>query len=206
MELSSPSANQRPYHHGDLRRSLIDAALDTIAEDSPAAVNLRALARRVGVSHAAPAHHFRDKANLFTAIATEGFGLLASKLQAAYDTSADFLEVGVAYVRFALDHRAHFEVMFRPELYHAHDPALQKAHHAAEAALYGPLGDVPNGELSSDVLAAGVAAWSLAHGLATLWLSGNLPRELGHDPEQVMRIVASHLFQAGLPPHPGAVS
>ena len=197
MDSTAPRTGGRPYHHGDLRRALIDAALDTIAEDGPAAVNLRAIARRVGVSHAAPAHHFHDKADLFTAIAAEGFALLASRLQTAYEQTGDFLEVGVAYVRFALDRRAHFEVMFRPDLYHADDPDLQQAQRAAEAALYGPLSPSPGSTPGPEVIAAGVAAWSLAHGLATLWLNGNLPPALGDDPERVMRLAASHLFQTG---------
>ncbi len=67
----------RAYHHGDLRRALLAAALEAIEESGPAALSLRDLARRAGVSHAAPAHHFGDKAGLLTALAAEGFDLLA---------------------------------------------------------------------------------------------------------------------------------
>lgn len=66
------------YHHGDLRRAIIDAALDVIREFSPAAVSLRDLARRAGVSHAAPAHHFGDKAGLLTAVAVQGLACSAT--------------------------------------------------------------------------------------------------------------------------------
>jgi AcrR family transcriptional regulator len=113
---TSPSKDARPYHHGDLPRALLDAAVHAILEVGPAAVSLRDLARRTGVSHAAPAHHFGDKAGLLTAVATDGFQLLAATLGEAYQATGSFLEVGVAYVRFAATHRAHFEVMFRPEL------------------------------------------------------------------------------------------
>ena len=80
LSMSRSSAPSRPpartsYHHGDLRRALIDAALQDIAASGPANLSLRALARSAGVSHAAPAHHFRDKSGVFTAIATEGFQL-----------------------------------------------------------------------------------------------------------------------------------
>ena len=71
---------ERPYHHGDLRRALLAAALDVIATDGPAALSLRDLARRAGVSHAAPAHHFRDRTGLLTAVAVEGYGMLADAL------------------------------------------------------------------------------------------------------------------------------
>lgn len=101
----------RAYHHGDLRRALLAAALEAIEEVGPTALSLRDLARRAGVSHAAPAHHFGDKAGLLTALAAQGFDLLAQALVQAGD---DLLEAGVAYVDFAVRHRAYFEVMFRP--------------------------------------------------------------------------------------------
>ncbi|HEV7962299.1 MAG TPA: helix-turn-helix domain-containing protein, partial [Actinoplanes sp.] len=109
---------KQTYHHGDLRRALLDAAAEVIEEQGPAALSLRDLARRAGVSHAAPTHHFGDKAGLLTALATEGYGLLVAELAEEWAATHSFLEQGVAYVRFAIRHRAHFEVMFRPDLYH----------------------------------------------------------------------------------------
>src|SRR2546423_2801057 len=106
------------YHHGDLRRTLLAAAVEAIAEHGPAAISLRDLARRADVSHAAPAHHFGDKAGLLTAIAAEGYLLLAAALHDAAARTGSFLEVGVAYVGFAVDQPAHFAVMYRPDLYH----------------------------------------------------------------------------------------
>ncbi|MEV6629611.1 TetR/AcrR family transcriptional regulator [Actinoplanes sp. NPDC051470] len=110
----------KPYHHGDLRRALLTEAAVAIEESGVAKLSLRDLARRAGVSHAAPTHHFGDKAGLLTALAVEGYHRLAAELGAA----ESFLDGGVAYVRFAVTHRAHFEVMFRPDLYHASDPAV----------------------------------------------------------------------------------
>jgi AcrR family transcriptional regulator len=78
---TAPHKTARPYHHGDLRRALIDAAVQAIAEVGPAAVSLRDLARRTGVSHAAPAHHFGDKAGLLSAVAADGFRCLAATLR-----------------------------------------------------------------------------------------------------------------------------
>jgi len=184
----------RAYHHGDLRRALIHSALHVIERDGLANLSLRHLARQLGVSHAAPVHHFGDKAGLLTAIAADGFLMLAEELRRAYAATGSFLEVGVAYVHFAVCQRAYFEVMYRPELYHADDAALEAARQQARAALYGPLGDrpdVPPPEAGN----AGLAAWSLVHGLATLLLTGNLPPDASRDSESLTRSVAGYLFQ-----------
>jgi AcrR family transcriptional regulator len=186
----------RPYHHGNLRQAVLSAAVDAITEVGPAGVSLRDLARRAGVSHAAPAHHFGDKAGLLTALAAEGYGLLADALADAQVRTQDFLEVGVAYVRFAVDHRAHFEVMFRPDLYQPDDPAVRAARERASNALSGGIGSLPSGRAGTDARIAGVAAWSLVHGFATLWLNGALSPELGDDPETLARSVAAILFRA----------
>lgn len=183
---------QRPYHHGDLRRALLAAAVTAIGEVGPAEVSLRDLARRVGVSHAAPTHHFGDKTGLLTAVAVEGYELLADGLAEAWERTHSFLEVGVAYVEFAVAHRAHFEVMFRPELYRADDPDLRVARARARNLLYGPAAEATEAPSSME---AGVAAWSLMHGVAWLWLNGVLPPQLGDDPAAIARAAGQHMFQ-----------
>ena len=185
----------RPYHHGDLRQAVLTAAVAVLDESGPTQLSLRDLARRAGVSHAAPAHHFGDKAGLLTAIAAQGYHLLADTLTATQQHSADFLEVGVAYVRFAVDHPAHFEVMFRPDLYHPDDPEVATARQRAADALYGGVGSVAATGRGPDIPLAGVAAWSLVHGFATLWLNHALPTTLGDDPETAARAVAAILFR-----------
>jgi AcrR family transcriptional regulator len=188
-----PRPPKRPYHHGDLRRALLDSVADVIDEVGPAALSLREVARRAGVSHAAPAHHFGDKAGLLTALAVEGYGLLTDELRSAYERTGDFLEVGVAYVRFAVRHRAHFEVMFRPELYRADDPQLVAARAEAATLLYGPAARA-SGRRRGQERDAGIAAWSLVHGFATLLLNGNLPTAARRRPEAAARRAASYLF------------
>jgi AcrR family transcriptional regulator len=187
----------RAYHHGDLRRALIAQALEVIERDGLAALSLRDLARQVGVSHAAPVHHFGDKAGLLTAIATQGFLTLAEELRGTYAQTCSFLEVGVAYVRFAVRQRAYFEVMYRPELYNPNDPHLEAARQHARTVLYGPLADRAD-VAPSETRSAGLAAWALVHGLATLLLTGNLPIDASRDPESLTRSVAAYLF-AGRP-------
>lgn len=187
---------QRPYHHGDLRRALIAAAVDTIAREGIPAVSLRALARGVGVSHAAPAHHFGDKAGLLTAVAVEGFELLAAALQSAWEETGSFLEIGVAYVRFATTHVGHFDVMFRPKSYISDDPAVVEARRRAASMLYGKVPEASGpGQDAGDALMAGIAAWALVHGVATLWVNGALPADAAGDPAEVARTTASFLFR-----------
>ena len=132
------AGRQRPYHHGNLRRALLDEAIAVIGEAGSGAVGLRDLARRVGVSHAAPAHHFGDKRGLLTAVAAEGYRLFASALRDEYERTHSFRELGVAYVRFAVEHRPYFEVMFRPELYRIEDPELTEARKEATRRFHKP--------------------------------------------------------------------
>src|SRR3954463_13726034 len=103
---------ERSYHHGSLRQAVIDAAVAEVEAVGASAVSMREIARRAGVSHAAPAHHFGDKTGIFTAIATEGFWLACAAIGPAADGPGGFLRGGVAYVVFALAHPGHFEVMF----------------------------------------------------------------------------------------------
>jgi len=187
MHAVATSGNGRPYHHGDLRRVLLEEAVASLRESGPATLSLRDLARRAGVSHAAPAHHFGDKRGLLTAVAAEGFRRLSASLGATYEATRDVAEVGVAYVTFAVEERPYFDVMFRPDLYDPDDPELVAARSASGAALYGP---------AATVSEAGIAAWSLVHGLATLGLAGDLPPEIGGDLPAAARQVTGYLFQA----------
>ncbi len=181
------------YHHGDLRRAVVTAALDVIRTDGPAALSLRDLARRAGVSHAAPAHHFKDRTGLLTAIATEGHDLLTAVLSDA----AELSEAGVRYVRFTVDHPAHFQVMFQPDLLRADDPELLAAKARSYEQLRAAVAALP-GDRSTDPELTGIAAWSAAHGFATLLLTHNLDRALGgRAPEEAFRALAAAMFKRG---------
>jgi AcrR family transcriptional regulator len=180
------------YHHGDLRRALMEAAVDTVATTGAATLSLRGLAAAAGVSHAAPVHHFGDKAGLFTAVATEGFDLLADELVAVWEETGDFLEVGVRYVHFALSHPGHFEVMFRPDLSNADEPGLERSKMRAFAMLHDPLAAMQPSHDDEKLEAATLASWSIVHGLATLVLSGNLPEVDLRHPDDLARHVIAH--------------
>lgn len=170
------------YHHGDLRRAVLEASLRLIAEKGTASLSLREVARRAGVTHQAPYHHFADKAALLDALAEEGFGLLRDAMQAAREGARDpvarLAGCGRAYIEFALGHPAHFEVMFRPgrEAKPTGGPEGGQAYAVLidavrELRRSGAARGLPEDQMVT-------LAWSSVHGFASLWLDGasRLPR------------------------------
>ena len=174
------------YHHGDLRRALLDDALTVIREKGIDGLSLRAVAARAGVSHAAPYHHFKDKAALVDALAGEAGALLDERMAAAVEAAGPdprqrLIGLGMAYVAFAEE---------QPEYYAAFTVSARTAPETggdAEAAAYGPnawsrllaavascqaAGALPPG----DTAVFGAYFWSLVHGLAELWRTGQLAR------------------------------
>ena len=172
------------YHHGDLRRALIEATESLIAEKGPELFSLREVARRAGVSAAAPAHHFADAAGLLTAVATQGFDELARSLRSAEargggDARARLREQGVAYVEFAMRYPGRFRLMFRDAL-HADDPELQRAGNDAfgvlENGVRAAFATAPGGKLAPEAWTALLALWSVVHGYAHLTIAGRLDK------------------------------
>lgn len=182
-----------PYHHGDLRRTLLDTALAAVAEHGPAAVSLRDVARRAGVSHAAPTHHFGDKTGLLTALAAEGWSLLADALAATAADDPSFGELGVTYVVFATGHPAHFAVMRVPGLVRADDPALVAAQGRASDQLTAGAARHTDPRAGADPTTA-VAGWALVHGLAALIVEGSIDPQ--PDIETLARAVTGRLGAA----------
>lgn len=171
------------HFQGDLRRALIDAAAATLDDVGADRLSLREVARRIGVSHAAPAHHFGDKAGLLTAVAVEGFGLFVAHLaQVLTDVAEEpvdrLLALGRAYTDFAESHPGHFEVMFRPSLTRAEDPAYLTASQAAFAALRGQIEHSQQLGWRAEADTGGLAAasWALAHGITVLRTQGSLAK------------------------------
>jgi AcrR family transcriptional regulator len=187
----------KPYHHGQLRRAVIEAAVKEVEAVGAAGVSMREIARRAGVSHAAPAHHFGDKAGIFTAIAIEGFRLAAETIGPQAGGRYGFLDGGMAYIGFALSHPGHFEVMFQPGLYHDDDPDLIAARDAAFEILYGSARALVAAGPNDDVTGLVVAGWSLSHGFATLWRNANLQDRLGPDPAGIAAQLSRGLVTLG---------
>lgn len=180
------------YHHGDLREAIMTAALAAIARDGVASVSLRELARELGVSHSAPAHHFPDRIALFTALAAAGFDGLRARMSQAISAAANtpaarLSAAGQGYVLFAAENAACFEVMFHPKLLRNDDPALATARDNTSRVLQDAISAVhvndkkkrKNSAQVYDVLT--LHAWSVAHGLASLWLAGNITQEMWSD-------------------------
>ena len=200
-----PASGRGTYHHGDLRRALVEAGQEILAERGVDGLSLREVARRAQVSQAAPYHHFADKAALVGAIVEEGFArfrheLLVSADQIGGGALQRFTGMGLAYVRFAVDNPALFRLLFRPELRGRIDegPAAA-AIEQAELGAYQVLLDAAQAAidegsvrgLSAEDVA--LSAWSMVHGLATLIVDG--PADIGRrPPEEMARAV---LFALG---------
>jgi AcrR family transcriptional regulator len=200
-------SKKRAYHHGALREALIEAAARVAAEQGVGALSLRVVARRAGVSQAAPYHYFADKSALLAAVAEEGFRLFDERQAAAHaEAGPDPVErlqaLGAAYVRFALDRPHYFRVMFRPHLVeHVRYPGL----HAASRRSFERLVDstrlarAAHGHEDVDPLAVATLVWSVPHGLATLYLEGPIsPTTTPQALEQLVRAATAPLASAPL--------
>ncbi|MBO0881246.1 MAG: TetR/AcrR family transcriptional regulator [Mycobacterium sp.] len=166
-----------PAAHPQVRDALLDAARAELVEHGRAAISLRAVARRAGLSHAAPKYHFGDRAGLLTAIATEGFHALARQLSKVHESDAQqqLAVLGCAYIDFGLSHPALFELMFAPSELHAADPELIAAQEQAIGTLtttVSRLGDTDPTPSGSPKLA--LISWALVHGLVVLTRDGAL--------------------------------
>lgn len=167
-----------PYHHGDLRRALIDTALAMVTEEGAWNFTLREVARRAGVSHAAPYNHFEDKSMLLAEVAALGFQALRQTVEAAArrqprSARQAFAGIAAAYVRFGVEHPAHYRLMFGAELADkARQPSLRPAGDAAFAVLTGVLerGQAAGQIRRDPVRDQALAAWSLVHGLTILFI------------------------------------
>jgi len=172
--------SKRPYHHGDLRAALMTAALSLIDEHGVKGLALSDAAHLAGVSVAAPYRHFKDKEALLAEIAAEGFTIFRNALvQASQSHPEDkvkrLVEMGVAYVDFALHHRSHFQVMWESGIIQANHPEMQQTAQQAYRLLEEAANALHPRAHPSRQQALVRAAWSLVHGYAMLTLAGELP-------------------------------
>lgn len=186
--------NKGGYHHGDLRRALLATASELLEQGGPEALSLRAVARCAGVSPRAPYRHFEDKEALLSALAVDAFNRFGKALAIADADSEPGHAIeaqALAYVRFALAAPGRFRLMFGPRRVEPGDALA-----AAKAAAFGVLErrvvrDAAPGE---DDRARAVGCWSLAHGLAVLFLDERVRDEIeGSDDEIVRRVAAAVL-------------
>jgi AcrR family transcriptional regulator len=163
---STPPMRARAYHHGDLRNALLDAARKILEEETLGQLSLRAVARRAGVSHAAPYRHFPNHEALLVELAVEGFVELKDEIAAAGAQATDaesdrIASIGAAYMRFVVRRPELTSLMFGPQLPNRDAfPELGVAADAIGTAIGTALHDT----------ALGLAVWAAVHGLAMLIL------------------------------------
>ncbi len=199
---TAAAASKAAYHHGDLRRSLLDAALGLVASHGVQGFTLREAARAAQVSHNAPYRHFSSRTHLLIELAIEGQGHLRAALQAAVAKSADHRErlvrLGVAYMEFAIAQAAHFRVMFSSEVALHRTPELKAAQDTTfdffESVL---LASERAGLIRQGVQQHALVGWSALHGAALLVLDGVLQETAvaaRRKPREIARLVIDSLL------------
>lgn len=189
----------RPYHHGNLRRALLDEALATIHADGVAALTLREIGARVGVSRTALYRHFADKRALLAAVATEGFRTLREQLVTAWEAGGRgreaFDAMGVAYVRFAVANPSYYRVMFGGLVDRtAPDPELDAEAAGAFQALVDALATLQRDGVvrGDDTVTVARFVWAVVHGVAMLAIDGQL-----HEPGSIDALLGYALERLG---------
>jgi AcrR family transcriptional regulator len=175
------------YHHGDLRRALVEAALAAVEAEGHEAVKVREVARAVGVSAAAPFRHFEDRTDLLRAVALEAFHRSNAYCQEEIDRAGDdpllkFRASGLAFLRFALRHPRLFTLMNLPEMYTPPRDASEEDRALLAAAKTQTRTNVEKAQASGlighgDPAIYELAGVALTYGLARLFVDGLLPKE-----------------------------
>jgi AcrR family transcriptional regulator len=185
-----PDTTDRPYHHGDLRRALIETAMGMLHEDKGWQFTLREVARRAGVSHAAPYKHFPDKAALLAEMALLGFDRLRQATMTATSRRPkslrdEFFAIGRAYVQFGVSNPALYRLMFSADADEAADVHLNERALAAFGVLIELLkrGQTEGILRKRDVRGQAAACWAQLHGITMLTIDGLLlPEKVGPKP------------------------
>ena len=198
---SKPSETRKRdgYHHGDLRAALLKSAEQIIRDSGLEGLTLRACARKAGVSHGAPAHHFGNVTGLLTELAVDGFERLAEAMDPMRVKNADDdLEAsGLGYIQFAMKWPEHFRVMWRSELLDQQSPRLRLARERAARILRDALIDANERWTrppSDDELAARFeAARCCVHGYASLWVEGSRKSRSLDEARRMLRVLRPSL-------------
>jgi AcrR family transcriptional regulator len=192
---------EKPYHHGDLRAALLKAAEEELTERGMEGFSLRSVAKRAGVSHAAPAHHFKDAKGLLTALAAEGFrAFLAAQARreglAPPDPRSQLVAAGLGYVDFALARPTLFRLLWQSDRPDFDDPDLGPAARAAYQHLIDQVA-FAGGRSTSDE----AAVWAIAHGLADLMASCRM-KDIDTLPEPLRDKMIEGIIARALPAVP----
>jgi AcrR family transcriptional regulator len=174
------------YHHGDLKKALIEAGIEILSKEGAAGLSLRKVAQRAGVSHSAPYAHFPDKQALVAAISTEGFSQLYEQINSAVASYAGYpkrqlIEGTRSYAKFAMEHADIFKIMFSsileketdyPEFVEVSQKTFESVVGVVRACQAAGVLD----EGSSEVMA--VAVWGQVHGIVSLILEGQISHDI----------------------------
>ena len=193
----STSKRTAPYHHGDLRRALLEAALELLETNEFSTIGLREAAREAKVSPAAPYRHFRNREALLAATAARGFEQLAAALGAVPDAPEGerLPAMGRAYLDFALAHRNLFRLMFSSEISKDDHTDLRAASRQAMEALQSAM----RSKGVEGAREAAVGAWALVHGLAVLLVDDQISKDLTTKPARERLIsVVTDIYGTGL--------
>lgn len=193
------SEDETSYHHGDLRQALLQAAEELLAADGTAAVGMRQIARRAGVSHAAPYRHYANRETLLADLAGRGFDRLNQRfaqLPARGEPEQRFAALARAYVRFARDEPQAWRLMFGDTLDKREYPELMRISGLAFETLRETVQALG---IPAPATLETLAAWSMAHGVAHLVLDHRIDAHLDArvDPDELIRR-AAEVFIAGL--------
>jgi len=195
-----PDSKKQPdsYHHGNLRRVLIDTAVEIISEQGTKDLSLRKIAKKSGVSHAAPYRHFKDKNAILASVAKEGFEMMLSKTQGRIDRSRGneldhFAICGLSYIDFALSYPSHYRVMFGTRVENSYFSDELKPE---SIPVFKLLRDIIMVCQEKGLLKAGnpremaISAWSIVHGFAMLRIDHHIPDQ-GMDEKKLREIQRS---------------
>ena len=204
------SMKRETYHHGDLRRALIDAAYELLRSVDPGALSLRQVSEKIGVSHAAAYRHFRDKADLWAAVSEAGFSRLTARLQTARTGAGPSYREQLAamsdeYVRFAIEEPSVYRLMFGPRFQEQLARAgFEESARLAFFELHGTVVGAQEAGLiregSSFLISQTI--WALLHGLALLYLDGQLTADASY----LITGQCWNFLWEGIEKHPGGSS
>lgn len=200
-------APKQGYHHADLRRALLDAAIAHLRDGEVTGLTMQTLARATGVSPGAPYHHFPDRVSVVAALATEGFAIWLERAREAVAGSATprdrLAALAAAWLRFAVAHPSHYRVMFLPDVGdRKRFASLHATSGQALALLLEVVGDLLPSAALDERLVRAVAAWSTLHGFASLRIAGvltnipGLPSVTALESAAVQSVVAGVLRRA----------
>lgn len=193
----------KSYHHGNLRETLISAALELISLKGMKALTLREIAKRANVSHSAPYRHFKDKEAILFAVAKEGFDMLVRETRTRFENFSDdplgqFLESGMTYIDFAIRQPSHFRVMFGlGESSSEIPPDLAESSKQSFMILYESIVHCQEKGIikPGDPLEFSISAWSIVHGYAMLHLEGYIGKKYAEQNDhQLKKNIAIHLY------------